>query len=156
MLAAHHNHLGMHGICCRWSSSMAACQCLPQLATLSQNTSSLRATAPHLTRSRCRGLPVREAQRGSTGGGSNCLRTSTGFLRTLPLLLKKPFRKSGPPPVSLTKETFLRTLPLFLRTFPLFLRTLLLFLRASTHLPDSHRVSLILRAWSSEIAKPRV
>ena len=61
-----------------------------------------------------------------------------------PPLLKKPppLQRSGPPPVPLTKHTFLRTLPLFLRILPLFLRTLFLFLRASMHLPDSHRVSL--------------
>ena len=58
------------------------------------------------------------------------LHTDTGFLRTLPPpILKKPL------PLPLTKQTFLRTLPLFLRT-------LLLFLRASMHLPDSHRVTL--------------
>ena len=67
-----------------------------------------------------------------------------------PSVLKKPpppFWRSLPPLVPLTKQTFLRTLPLFLRalplflrTLPLFLRTFLLFLRASMHLPDSHRV----------------
>ena len=66
--------------------------------------------------------------------GSNSLRTSTGFLRTSPLL-KKPPARSGPPHAPLTK-------PLFLRTLPLFLRTLLLVLRASIHLSDSHSVSL--------------
>ena len=60
------------------------------------------------------------------GRGSNSLRSSTGVLRTLPLLKKPPPSEEA---AHLLQRLFSRTLPLFLR--------------ASIHLPDSHRVSLI-------------
>ena len=86
------------------------------------------------------------------GRGSKSLRTSTGFLRNPPFLLKEatpPFRRSGPPPVPLPNQTLLRNPPPLLKNPPSLLKNLLLFLRASMH--HSHRVSLthVCDAWEN-------